>query len=92
MQGLGLFTGLDLRNQSVDFLKANFGKAGAHYYWISRGVDDREVRADRIRKSVGAETTFFNDLTEFEAMRPELQPSSTRSGDIAKTRPCEAVR
>jgi DNA polymerase IV len=74
MQGLGLFTGLDLRNQSVDFLKANFGKAGAYYYWISRGVDDREVRADRIRKSVGAETTFFNDLTEFEAMRAELQP------------------
>src|SRR6266851_2769453 len=74
MQGLGLFTGLDLRNQSVDFLKANFGKAGAYYYWISRGVDDREVRADRIQKSVGAETTFFNDLTEFEAMRAELQP------------------
>src|SRR5712672_1769758 len=53
MQGLGLFTGLDLRNQSVDFLKANFGKAGAYYYWISRCVDDREVRADRIQKSVG---------------------------------------
>ena len=74
MQGLGLFTGLDLRNQSVEFLQANFGKAGAYYYWISRGVDNREVRADRIRKSVGAENTFFNDLTEFEAMRSELQP------------------
>jgi len=74
MQGLGLFTGLDLRNQSVEFLQANFGKAGAYYYWISRGVDSREVRADRIRKSVGAENTFFNDLTEFEAMRSELQP------------------
>jgi DNA polymerase-4 len=74
MQGLGLFTGLDLRNQSVEFLQANFGKAGAYYYWISRGVDNREVRADRIRKSVGAETTFLDDLTEFEAMRSELQP------------------
>jgi len=49
-------------------------KPGAYYYWISRGVDNREVRADRIRKSVGAENTFFNDLTEFEAMRSELQP------------------
>jgi DNA polymerase-4 len=74
MQGLGLFTGLDLRNQSVEFLRANLGKAGAYYYWISRGVDNREVRADRIRKSVGAENTFFNDLSEFEAMRSELQP------------------
>src|SRR5216684_3043803 len=74
MNSLGLYTGLDMRNQSLEFMQANFGKAGAYYYWISRGVDDREVRADRIQKSVGAETTFFNDLTEFEAMRAELQP------------------
>ncbi|MET4363479.1 nucleotidyltransferase/DNA polymerase involved in DNA repair [Bradyrhizobium sp. LB8.2] len=53
--------------------QANFGKAGS-YYWISRCVDNREVRADRIRKSVGAENTFVTDLTEFEAMVSELQP------------------
>lgn len=50
------------------------GKAGAYYYWISRGVDDREVRANRVRKSVGAENTLPNDLTDFEAMAAELQP------------------
>jgi hypothetical protein len=53
---------------------ANFGKAGAYYYWISRGVDNREVRANRIRKSVGAENTFSSDLTDFDAMAAELQP------------------
>jgi DNA polymerase IV len=74
MNALGLFTGLDMRNQSLEFMQTNFGKAGAYYYWISRGVDNREVRADRIRKSVGAENTFSNDLTEFEAMAAELQP------------------
>jgi DNA polymerase-4 len=74
MNSLGLYTGLDMRNQSLEFLQANFGKAGAYYYWISRGVDDREVRADRIRKSVGAENTFSADLTEFEPMLAELQP------------------
>ena len=62
-----------MRNQSLEFMQANFGKAGSYYYWISRGVDNREVRADRIRKSVGAENTFFTDLTEFEAMVSELQ-------------------
>ena len=72
--GLGIFTGLDMRNQTLDFMNANFGKAGAYYYWISRGVDDRPVRADRIRKSVGAENTFSNDLTEFDVMVAELQP------------------
>ena len=74
MNSLGLYTGLDMRNQSLEFMQANFGKAGNYYYWISRGVDNREVRADRIRKSVGAENTFFTDLAEFEAMTSELQP------------------
>src|ERR1700733_10752490 len=74
MNSLGLYTGLDMRNQSLDFMQANFGKAGSYYYWISRGIDDREVRANRIRKSVGAENTFANDLTEFEVMLSELQP------------------
>jgi len=74
MNSLGLYTGLDVRNQSLEFMQANFGKAGAYYYWISRGVDNREVRANRIRKSVGAETTFFFDLTGFEVMIAELQP------------------
>src|ERR1700722_13152095 len=55
-------------------MQANLGKAGAYYYWISRGVDDREVRTNRVRKSVGAENTFFSDLTEFDAMVAELQP------------------
>jgi len=63
-----------MRNQSLEFMQTNFGKAGSYYYWISRGVDNREVKADRVRKSVGAENTFLNDLTEFEAMLSELQP------------------
>jgi DNA polymerase-4 len=74
MNSLGLYTGLDMRNQSLEFMQANFGKVGNYYYWISRGVDDREVRADRVRKSVGAENTFVTDLTEFETMVAELQP------------------
>jgi DNA polymerase-4 len=55
-------------------MQTNFGKAGSYYYWISRGVDDRKVRAERIRKSVGAENTFSSDLTEFGAMVSELRP------------------
>jgi DNA polymerase-4 len=74
MNALGLYTGLDMRNQSLEFMQASFGKAGSYYYWISRGVDSREVRADRIRKSVGAENTFSTDLTEFDAMVVELEP------------------
>jgi DNA polymerase-4 len=74
MNALVLRTGLDMRKQSLEFMQANFGKAGAYYYWISRGVDEREVRANRIRKSIGAENTFSSDLTDFNAMAVELQP------------------
>ncbi|HJU03850.1 MAG TPA: DNA polymerase IV [Nitrospiraceae bacterium] len=74
MNGLGIFTGLDLCNQTLEFMTANFGKAGAFYYWISRGIDERNVRANRIRKSVGAENTFSQDLTDYEALAAELQP------------------
>jgi len=74
MNSLGLYTGLDMRNQYLQFMQANFGKAGAYYYWISRGVDDREVRVDRVRKSIGAENTVSSDLAELQAMVSELQP------------------
>jgi DNA polymerase-4 len=74
MNALGLYTGLDMRNQSLEFMQANFGKAGSYYYWISRGVDNREVRANRVRKSVGAENTFSTDLDEFDVMVAELRP------------------
>src|SRR6266566_4403443 len=58
MEQLGIRTGLDLRAQTLDFLQQHFGKAGSYYYWAARGIDERPVRADRIRKSVGAENTF----------------------------------
>ena len=74
MNGLGIFTGLDMRNQTLEFMIANFGKAGTYYYWISRGVDNRPVRANRIRKSVGTENTFSTDLAEFDALVAELRP------------------
>jgi DNA polymerase-4 len=45
-----------------------------HYYNICRGIDHRPVCADRVRKSVGAETTFSRDLTSLDEMRAQLLP------------------
>ncbi len=70
---LEIATGLDLRGQSLAFLQQHFGKAGSYYYWAARGIDERPVRADRIRKSVGAENTFPVDLFTYEAARDALQ-------------------
>jgi DNA polymerase-4 len=74
MNRLGIETGRDLRAQSMPFLQRHFGKSGAYYYWIARGVDDRPVRADRVCKSVGAENTFSIDLFTFESARDALAP------------------
>jgi DNA polymerase-4 len=73
MEGLGIRTGLDLRAQTMDFLQQHFGKAGSYYYWAARGIDERPVRADRIRKSVGAENTFPVDLFSHDAARDALR-------------------
>jgi DNA polymerase IV len=74
MNRLGIATGLDLRAQTLPFLQRHFGKSGAYFYWIARGVDERPVRPDRVRKSVGAENTFAQDLHAFEPMREALEP------------------
>src|ERR1700722_4927266 len=73
MEQLGIATGFDLRAQDLAFLQQHFGKAGSYYYWAARGVDERPVRADRMRKSVGAENTFPADLFTHEAARDALR-------------------
>ena len=74
MKELGMFTALDLRAKDESFLSKHFGKAGRHFYHICRGIDHRPVLPNRIRKSVGAENTFSQDLTSLDDMRDELGP------------------
>ena len=59
---LGVFTGGDLRAQPVELLTQHFGKAGRYYHAIAYAEDHRPVVPDRVRKSVGSETTFAQDL------------------------------
>jgi DNA polymerase-4 len=74
MNQLGIFTGADLRAQTVDILQQQFGKAGRYYFAIARAEDDRPVVADRLRKSMGSETTFAQDLVEFTDLLDGLRP------------------
>ena len=74
MQAMNIQTGADLRALPLDFLQKRFGKSGQYYWNISRGIDHRQVRADRIRKSVGAENTYFTDLTTLTEAQEALVP------------------
>ncbi|RMG88436.1 MAG: DNA polymerase IV [Bacteroidetes bacterium] len=72
MHAMGIFTGGDLRKYSEIELVRRFGKAGRHYFNIVRANDNRPVRPHRIRKSIGAERTFFEDLSDLDAMKEKL--------------------
>ncbi|EDY87644.1 DNA-directed DNA polymerase protein [gamma proteobacterium HTCC5015] len=73
MQQWGIRTGADLRKKSREWLAAHFGKSAGYYYDIARGVDERPVRTHRIRKSIGSETTFAQDLNREAAMLAVLE-------------------
>ncbi len=63
MYQLGIFTGTDLKQHSLEFLEAQFGKSGSYYYHVVRGIHHSPVKPDRIPKSVGAERTFSENLS-----------------------------
>ncbi|MDD2247383.1 MULTISPECIES: DNA polymerase IV [Proteiniphilum] len=64
MEELGIRTGFDLKQWAEIDLVREFGKAGITYFLFARGIDDREVESERVRKSLGAEETFLEDLDE----------------------------
>jgi DNA polymerase IV len=64
MHQLGIQTGLDLKQWAELDLIKQFGKVGKFYYQIARGNDERPVNPNRIRKSIGAETSYDPDLED----------------------------
>lgn len=72
LNNMGVFKGEDLLKLSKPFLNKEFGKVGLYFYDIVRGVDNREVIPDRIRKSYSAETTFMHDITDEFSIITEL--------------------
>lgn len=72
MYQLGIFTGADLKAKPLDFLEKHFGKSGAYYYHIVRGVHNSEVKPERQAKSVATEHTFHENLTSEVFMLEKL--------------------
>ena len=73
MHALGIRTGADLKAWSREELAREFGKSHEFYYRAARGIDHRPVRTERIRKSMGSERTFGENLVEPAAMLEVLQ-------------------
>jgi DNA polymerase-4 len=72
MEKMGISTGADLKEFGKIELARHFGKMGAFYYDIVRGIDMRPVKPNRIRKSLAVERTLERDLSDIEDIKPIL--------------------
>ena len=73
MYQLGIFTGAYLKQKSEEYLTEHFGKSGAYYYHVVRGIHNGQVKPDRLIKSVGTEHTFFENLVSEVFMLEKLE-------------------
>lgn len=92
MHSHGIFNGKDLKEKNQAELVALFGKSGRYYYNIVRGIGTREVKPNRIRKSIAAERTFSENISSeifmlerLEKIAQELEQRISNSKTKGKT-------
>jgi DNA polymerase IV len=82
---LGMRTVGDLARLDVDSLASSVGTAGAeHLYALSRNIDPRPVRPERVEKSIGGETTFDRDASDGSVWGPVLLELSRKVASRAR--------
>lgn len=69
---VGVETGANLKALSKEQITRLAGKTGLYLYDAVRGIDERPVNGHRERKSVGAERTFLNDITDYRDVQEKI--------------------
>jgi DNA polymerase IV len=69
---LGIHTCQDLQRYSLAEITHRFGRWGLELYHLCRGLDDRPVEPNRIRKSLSNECTYSENLTSLDACRTAI--------------------
>lgn len=69
----GIYTGADLLQKELSWLIDTFGKIGYHYYYLVRGIDNRELSTSHTRKSIGKESTFRVDIDDLRVLFQHLE-------------------
>ena len=91
MLQLGIKTGRELYNFQKYELIELFGKAGPFFYDIVRGVDNREVVVHRVRKSIGRENTFKEDILDLDRLVDFLESVAQRVEDDLRKKSKKAL-
>ena len=78
LKTIGIQTTKDLRSLDRESFVKRFGKYGVRLLDFAHGLDDRPVRSDRIRKSIGVERTFSIDVRSKEDIISNLKMLSEK--------------
>ena len=73
LQSMGIETCAQLQESSILELQHLFGKFGTELYDLCRGIDDRPVTSNRIRKSMSAERTFHENLETLDQCSEKMR-------------------
>ncbi|SFV31753.1 DNA polymerase-4 [Devosia crocina] len=74
MHRFGIRTGADLASMPMEQLIERFGSSADYWWKLSRGIDERAVKPNRERKSIGAEDTFPEDISTIDQARSLTAP------------------
>lgn len=72
MTNFGIKTGKDLKQYTRLELAQRFGKFGSYLYDVVRAKDKRQVKPNRIRKSISSETTYSEDLLTLDQVKKAI--------------------
>ena len=82
----GLHTIADVRRWTDQKMAKRFGDMGLHLARLARAEDNRPVKRSRERKSVSAETTFNEDISDIEALKDKLWQVCLKTADRSKSK------
>ena len=83
---VGIRTIADLRRQSDKSMAERFGDMGLHLARLARAEDHRPVKSTSKRKSVSAETTFNDDISDIEELKDKLWHVCQKTSDRSKAK------
>ena len=82
----GYATIAQLQAAEPNDLIRKYGESGARLARLCRGEDDRPVATDGQMKTISSETTFNQDLSDFEALTTDLLALSERLSERLKAK------
>lgn len=82
----GLNSIADVRRWTDKKMAARFGDMGLHLARLARAEDNRPVKRVSKRKSVSAETTFNEDISDLETLKDKLWQVCQKTADRSKAK------